>query len=1086
MFGNLRCLRARDRRPANGAERFQPEIEGLESRCLPSTFTVTNLGDSNVLGSGSLRDAINQANSAGGANTIVFSGVGASGTIQIGSELPAIGGQLTIQGPGASALSVQRLSTSPQFRIVTNNGTATIISGLTLTGGNPGTASPGGAILNFGTLTLQACVLTGNTAGSGGAICSYAGGVLDIVQTTFSNNTANGPSNNPYSGSGGAIRTSGTTTVTGSSFQSNSATHDGGAIRANNASVLIQNTFFQQNSSSSQGGAVAGFYSGLLTVQSCVFQQNTSSYDGGGIADVYMPLTLQNSTLSGNTTGGAGGAILIGAGASISYCAITGNTAGGSSYGFGGGVAIENSAPTTITDSTIANNAVNTSSSNGCGGGLYIWNAGATLINCTVSGNSENGGRGGGGIYINNGSVYLTNTIVAKNTSTASFNGPDIHGTVATANNDLIGINTSLTITTGNSNLIGTASTPLDPKLGNLANNGGPTQTMALLSGSPAIDAGTNSVLSAPTNLTLEQRGYNRLYGSAVDIGAYEFGYQTPALTSATSTTFTTGTSGSFNVTATGFPAPTFTETGTLPSGVTLSSAGLLSGTPAAGTVGTYTFTITASNGVAPNATQSFTLTVDQAPVITSATSTTFTTGTSGSFNVTATGFPAPTFTETGTLPGGVTLSSAGLLNGTPAAGTGGTFNITITASNGVQPDATQSFTLIVDQPPVITSKNTAKFTVGSAGSFAAVATGFPSPTFSESGTLPSGVTLSSAGVLSGTPAPGTGGVYHFTITASNGVGTDAKQSFTLIVTPHYVAVGAGPGGGPVVKVYDASTGTLVTTLIAFSPAFAGGVRVAVADVNGDGIPDIICGAGPGAGPEVAVFDGTTFQRIMDFMALPATFTGGIFVAAGDLNHTGYADIVTAADAGGGPEVTIWDGKSGANLAGFYATAAIFTGGIRVACADLDGNGFDVVIAAAGPGGGPQVTIFSGQTMSLVTAFYALPSTFTGGMYVAAGDVNGTGYIIVGAEKGGGPEVNIFNGVTQQSLNAFYALPAVFTGGVRVALSSDYKGHPAILSVAGPGGGPQLSIFDALSQTQLDSFYAFPSNFGGGVYVGDN
>jgi hypothetical protein len=319
--------------------------------------------------------------------------------------------------------------------------------------------------------------------------------------------------------------------------------------------------------------------------------------------------------------------------------------------------------------------------------------------------------------------------------------------------------------------------------------------------------------------------------------------------------------------------------------------------------------------------------------------------------------------------------------------------------------------------------------------------------------------------------------------------GGPSGNSFVLTVVQsaagvNYVVAAAGPGGGPLVNVYTASNGNLVTSFYAFAPTFTGGVRVAVADVNGDGTPDIICGAGPGGGPEVAVFDGKTFQRIMDFMALPPGFTGGVFVAAGDVNNDGFADIVTAADTGGGPQVTITSGKDGSMLASFYATAASFTGGIRVACADLNSDGFADVIAAAGPGGGPQVTIFNGKTLSLLTAFYALPPTFTGGMYVAVGTINGVADIIVGAEKGGGPEVNVINGQTQQSTGAFFALPPQFTGGVRVAFSSSFEGHAAIVTVAGPGGGPQLSIFDASTRTALDNFYAFAPTFGGGVFVG--
>ena len=297
-----------------------------------------------------------------------------------------------------------------------------------------------------------------------------------------------------------------------------------------------------------------------------------------------------------------------------------------------------------------------------------------------------------------------------------------------------------------------------------------------VLAGTPAVATQGNY----PVSFTAQNGiGANATQNFTLTVGL------APAITSGNSTTFTTGTAGTFTVAATGFPVPTFSETGTLPGGVSLNSTtGVLSGTPAAGTGGTYPMSITAQNGVGSNATQSFTLTVDQAPAITSGNSTTFTVGASGTFTAKATGFPAPTFSETGTLPGGVTLNSTtGVLSGTPAGGTQGTYPITVTAQNGIGANATQSFTLTVDLAPAITSTNTVTFTVGSAGTFTVTATGFPAPTFSETGALPGGVSLNAiTGVLSGTPNANTGGTYPITMTAQNGVGSNATQSFTLTV----------------------------------------------------------------------------------------------------------------------------------------------------------------------------------------------------------------------------------------------------------------------------------------------------------------
>jgi hypothetical protein len=265
-------------------------------------------------------------------------------------------------------------------------------------------------------------------------------------------------------------------------------------------------------------------------------------------------------------------------------------------------------------------------------------------------------------------------------------------------------------------------------------------------------------------------------------------GDQAPSITSANKTSFVVGSAGSFTVTVTGTPKPTLAESGALPGGVTFNAAtGLLSGTPASGTSGTYTVTFTASNGVGADAVQTFTLTVKQSPTFTSVNQTSFAVGGAGSFTVTAIGFPAPILSESGAMPSGVTFNPAtGLLSGMPAPGTNGTYTLTFTASNGVGSNATQSFTLTVNlasQAPAFTSANKTTFVAGVAGTFQVTATGSPTPTLAENGALPAGVTFNaSTGLLTGIPAPGTGAGYALSFTASNGVGSDAVQSFTLFV----------------------------------------------------------------------------------------------------------------------------------------------------------------------------------------------------------------------------------------------------------------------------------------------------------------
>jgi len=256
-----------------------------------------------------------------------------------------------------------------------------------------------------------------------------------------------------------------------------------------------------------------------------------------------------------------------------------------------------------------------------------------------------------------------------------------------------------------------------------------------------------------------------------------------PLITSAAPANGTLSAAYTHTYTATGTAPINYSVTaGSLPTGLTLTSAGVLSGTPTA--LGTFNGTVTAANGTLPNATQNFSITINSAPVITSPNNASFTLGSAGTFTVTATGSPAPTLSMTGTLPAGVTFTPAtGVLAGTPAAGTGGIYPLTFTAANGVGSNAVQNFTLTVTDGPSITSANNTSFSLGLPGTFTVTAAGLPVPTLSMVGTLPTGVTFTPAtGILAGTPAAGTVGSYPLTFTATNGILPNATQSFTLNV----------------------------------------------------------------------------------------------------------------------------------------------------------------------------------------------------------------------------------------------------------------------------------------------------------------
>jgi len=181
------------------------------------------------------------------------------------------------------------------------------------------------------------------------------------------------------------------------------------------------------------------------------------------------------------------------------------------------------------------------------------------------------------------------------------------------------------------------------------------------------------------------------------------------------------------------------------------------------------------------------------APSITSGPKATFETGRPGSFDVTATGEPTPSITGNGSLPVGVTLvdggSGSATLAGTPQSESGGIYDVGVIAANGTPPDASQAFTLTVDEPPAITSPATAIFTVGNAGRASVVAVGFPTPVVGRTGTLPDGLSFSSdhadgTAVISGTPAPGTEGAHELSIHASNGISPVASQKLSVEVHP--------------------------------------------------------------------------------------------------------------------------------------------------------------------------------------------------------------------------------------------------------------------------------------------------------------
>ncbi|MFN4257951.1 MAG: beta strand repeat-containing protein [Gemmataceae bacterium] len=328
------------------------------------------------------------------------------------------------------------------------------------------------------------------------------------------------------------------------------------------------------------------------------------------------------------------------------------------------------------------------------------------------------------------------------------------------------------------------------------------------------------------------------------------------------------------------------------------------------------------------------------------------------------------------------------------------------------------------------------------------------------------------------------------TLTAANYV-FDFQDGVLSIVTVGIYAIGADTGGGPLVRVFDSQNRTLLFSFFAYSPSFTGGVRVAVGDVNGDGIPDIITAPGPGGGPHIKVFSGVDLTVLASFMAFNANFTGGVFVAAGNLDGDNTMEVIVGAGAGGGPHVRSFKIDNGTAtllpgpLGNFFAYAPNFTGGVHVAAGNFDGVGADEIITAPGAGGGPHVKVFRADGV-VVASFFAYAPSFAGGVWIAAGDLDGNGSaeIITGAGAGGGPHVKVFNGGDATVLKGFFAYDHNFTGGVRVGMVTREGGGGNILTGTGPGGGPHTRVFDGVTLDVLDNFFALDPLFTGGMFVG--
>ena len=386
----------------------------------------------------------------------------------------------------------------------------------------------GGGVMAFtaanASVTMNTVTFTANTTttgGGGAVIFSGASPTISMTSMSFTGNTAT-------AGAGGAMLVSGANASVSLSgtFSTNKATAGaGGALAMNGGGVTasLAGTFSSNSAGSGSGGA-ATIGTGSVTITSSSFTSNSASSSGGGLSwGSGTTVTINKSSVTGNTAVTSGGGVIIGSGRLYAeYSAFSNNTAtsgsslgggiqasgtslvkldsslvSGNSANEGGGLYFVNSATMTINNSTFTGNTATT-----WGGGIYAFGSSGiwTINNSTLTGNKA-GAAGGGGISPGTSTITLTvfSSIIGGNTSSSS---PDL--------------GSGITVAGGGFNLIGS-----DPLLGPLQNNGGFTNTRAVLGTShPAVlGGGSNTVLS----LNHDQRGvpFNRDFLGAVDIGAY-------------------------------------------------------------------------------------------------------------------------------------------------------------------------------------------------------------------------------------------------------------------------------------------------------------------------------------------------------------------------------------------------------------------------------------------------------------------------------------------------------------------------------------------------------------------------------------
>jgi hypothetical protein len=259
--------------------------------------------------------------------------------------------------------------------------------------------------------------------------------------------------------------------------------------------------------------------------------------------------------------------------------------------------------------------------------------------------------------------------------------------------------------------------------------------------------------------------------------------------------------------------------------------------------------------------------------------------------------------------------------------------------------------------------------------------------------TGPATVTARQAGgfQVTGTYTYRTPDSYPVAVSIADAGGATASATTTATISSapppaQLLVTGAAPGRDPIVRAYGPN-GDLLLNFRAYSRRMTSGVRVATADVNGDGAADVITAPGARGHALVEVFSGIDGHRLRRFEAFTGDYHAGVYVAAGDVDGDGKADIIVGAGEGGRPHVRVFSGATGRRIGSFYAWPKNRRLGVRVAAGDIDGDGRAEIAVAGGPGAGTNVTIFSGTGRRVARLHPDLRARR--GLWIAMGDLNG-------------------------------------------------------------------------------------------------